>query len=483
MNLRALFSNAKPWNPRKAGRLAAGTFPAKRPQTGGSSICRTPVEWLAIQVPQSEQSSISIPMSFFHPSDGQSSSFNFTTTVLSSRNKLTRTGLARRLADARLAGNAKNIPIIAICHLSWNWVWQRPQQFLSRLAKTHPLLFVETHCSDVPQSGVIHKTVDGHPNIQLLEMHLPASRWHDGDFIDLERRRLLQQVTSESQGDFDRPILWINDPMAVKAFAGQLDECMVLYDCMDELSQFNGAPPTLIERERQLTALADLIFCGGRKMRDKRLPVNDNTHFYGTGVDCRHFGRAMDPGLPVHPDIAALTGPVLGYFGVIDERIDYDLLARLADVEPSWSIAMIGPFAKIDPATLPKRANLHWLGARTYEELPALTKGMDCCIMPFALNAATEFINPTKALEYMAAGKPVVATALDEVKSNFSDVCRIAENHHEFIAMCRKEIQSPSSSRIRKGLRLAADNTWEVIVAKMDGHIKDVLAARSPSFM
>ncbi|MEX1048217.1 MAG: glycosyltransferase [Akkermansiaceae bacterium] len=343
------------------------------------------------------------------------------------------------------------------------------------------MLFVETHRSEVAESVVHSRNVEDHPNITILEMHLPAHRWHDGNFIDLERRRMLQQVLSHAKGLFENAILWINDPMAVKAFAGQLGESMIVYDCMDELSQFSGAAPELIEREQELTRMADVIFCGGRKMRDKRLPTNGNTHFYGTGVDCRHFGRAMDPGLPIHPDIDSLPGPVLGYFGVIDERIDYELLALLADAEPAWSIVMVGPFAKIDPAAIPRRANLHWLGARSYAELPSLTKGMDLCMMPFALNAATEYINPTKALEYMAAGKAVVATALDEVRSNFSTVCRIARDSEDFISLCRREVASPSTARIRNGLRLASANTWEVIVSKMDGHIHDVLVSRLPA--
>lgn len=378
-----------------------------------------------------------------------------------------------------LEDHASSLPIIAICHLSWEWVWQRPQQFLSRLARTHPLLFVETHCSETDFPYVKMRTADGPCDITILEMHMPAKRWDDGHFIDMQRRRVLKQVLArDCGGKFSGAILWVNDPMAVISFAGQLEESMIVYDCMDELSQFAGAPPMLVERERVLTEMADVIFCGGRKMRDKRLGLNTNTHFYGTGVDCQHFGTAMDPQLPVHPDIADLAGPVLGYFGVIDERIDYELLAALADADPTWSIAMVGPFAKVDPQALPQRPNLHWLGGKSYAELPALTKGMDVCMMPFAQCAATEFINPTKALEYMAAGKPVVATALDEVKSNFAAASKIAHSHGEFLDHCRKQAAAPCAAMIRRGLKLAADNTWEAIVAKMDGHILDVFAAQ-----
>lgn len=369
-------------------------------------------------------------------------------------------------------------PIIAICHLNWDWVWQRPQQFLSRLADNHPVLFVETHCTQTHESYTRTRVALNHPAVTILEMHLSAERWHDGDFIDMERRRILQdRLAGEFAGIYDNAILWFNDPMAVIAFAGQLGERMIVYDCMDELTQFHGAPPMLHQRERLLTHGADLIFCGGRKMRDKRLPYNSNTHFYGTGVDCGHFGRALTKELEVDAEIAALPGPVLGYFGVVDERIDYTLLAALADAHSDWSIAMVGPIAKVDSNTLPQRDNLHWLGGRPYGRLPAMTKGFAVCLMPFALNAATEFINPTKALEYMAAGRPVVSTALDEVRTNFSSVSRVAGTHACFIKMCRREVDSPAGTRIRRGLELAAENTWEAITAKMEAHMEDVLSS------
>lgn len=383
-------------------------------------------------------------------------------------------------AEERASSAKKAQPIIAVCHLSWDWVWQRPQQFLSRLAKTHPVLFVETHCTQTPVTYTRTRTAKGHPGVTIIEMHLPADHWADGSFIDLERRRVLQdRLAGEFNGRFDKAILWFNDPMAVTSFAGHLGEDVIVYDCMDELSQFRGAPPALIKREHELVLKADVIFCGGRKMRDRRLPLNANTHFYGTGVDCDHFGEALSKHQPVDPDIAALPGPVLGYFGVIDERIDYPLLAAMADAHPEWSIAMVGPTAKVDPAELPQRPNIHWLGGRPYERLPAITKGFAVCLMPFAINAATEYINPTKALEYMAAGRPVVSTAINEVRSNFSTVCGVASDHAEFIKMCAREIKSPSNLRIQRGLNLAAENTWEAIAAKMEGHIEDVITSRA----
>jgi glycosyltransferase involved in cell wall biosynthesis len=376
-----------------------------------------------------------------------------------------------------------SFPIIALCHLSWDWVWQRPQQFLSRLARRHPVLFVETYCSDVPATRVEVRSVDGHPNVTRALMHLPAAQWEDGAFIDLERRRALQETLSGPlAGRFADPVLWFNDPMAVVAFAGHLAERAIVYDCMDELSQFRGAPPALLERERLLLRVADVVFCGGQKMRARRLPLNDNCHFFGTGVDVNHFGSALLAETPVPNEIARFGGvPVLGYFGVIDERIDYDLLAKLADVDPRWQIVMVGPVAKVDPAQFPQRPNLHWIGGRPYAALPGLTKGFSVCLMPFALNAATEFINPTKALEYMAAGRPVVSTALDEVRSNFRAVAHIANSHEEFIAHCTREATRPTQTRIEAGLELAKQNTWDAIIAQMEQHVAAVLTAANPA--
>lgn len=368
--------------------------------------------------------------------------------------------------------------MIAFCHLGWDWVWQRPQQYLSRFARRRKVLFVETYCAEVPETRVDLRTPEGHPNVTVLQMHLPAARWHDGNFIDAERRRALKATLArELRGEFKHPILWFNDPMAVTAFAGQLGEQAIVYDCMDELSQFKDPHPALLQRERELLEVADVVFCGGQKMRQKRLPVNPNTHFFGTGVDCAHFGAALEPDLPVAPEITALGGaPVLGYFGVIDERIDYSLLAKLADARRDWHVMMVGPTAKVDPAEFPQRPNLHWIGGRSYAQLPALTKGFSACLMPFALNAATEYINPTKALEYMAAGRPVVSTPLEEVRLNFRSVARIARTHREFIELCESEVEKPSVARIQRGLKLAAANTWEQNIAKMELHIAEVLA-------
>jgi glycosyltransferase involved in cell wall biosynthesis len=177
--------------------------------------------------------------------------------------------------------------------------------------------------------------------------------------------------------------------------------------------------------------------------------------------------------------LAGLKKPVLGYFGVVDERLDYELIGRLADANADWSVVIIGPALKVEDMPLPQRPNLHWLGQQPYADLPAFCKGLDVCLMPFALNDATEYINPTKALEYMATGRMVVSSAVPDVVRNFGAVVRVAKNHDDFIAHCRKAIEAPESDRIRQGLRMAEENTWERIVGRLEEHVEEVLAATS----
>jgi glycosyltransferase involved in cell wall biosynthesis len=160
---------------------------------------------------------------------------------------------------------------------------------------------------------------------------------------------------------------------------------------------------------------------------------------------------------------------------VIDERIDYELLSKLADAEPGWSIVMVGPVTKVEESALPKRSNIHWLGRRDYTELPAYAKAFDVCLMPFARNEATEYINPTKSLEYMATGRMIVSSDVPDVVSNFGGVVRIAESHEAFIALCREVTRVPDPGAIERGLAMAAENTWENIVAQMENHIAAVL--------
>jgi glycosyltransferase involved in cell wall biosynthesis len=391
------------------------------------------------------------------------------------KNALTLNGTAPRNKSI-----PSNYPIIVHSHLRWDWVWQRPQQFLSRLAARHRILFVEGPQvveGDIKPCFKFREELEG----RLIVMHtvFPAARFNDGAWVDSERRRLLKEALSGPlRGKFDQPVQWFYDPMAVAAHVGYFNEIATVYDCMDELSQFKFAPPELIKRERELLDKADVVFAGGRKMWESKSRFNSNCHFYGCGVDIEHFGTARDPKTRWPADVADIEGPVLGYFGVVDERLDYDLIGRLAKANPNWTVVIVGPVCKVDAAQFPQEPNLRWMGGRDYSELPAYTKRFDVCLMPFALNEATEYINPTKALEYMAAGKPIVSTPVSDVVRNFGSVVQLAYNADEFIAACTTMLSVPQNAVIGRGLQMAADNTWDAIVAKLEGHIADALTAK-----
>ncbi len=379
---------------------------------------------------------------------------------------------------------SSSYPIIVHCHLRWEGVWQRPQQFLSRISQRHKILFVEGPILHETDAAPTYELIEvpQYPNVTVMRTHFPASRFQNGAWVDAERLRLLQEaMRNELKGAFDEPVQWFYDPMAAPCFVGKLNERAVVYDCMDELSQFKFAPPELRAREKTLLAAADVVFAGGRKMWLSKSKQNDNAHFYGCGVDVKHFAKARAKETEIPADVASLKQPILGYFGVVDERLDYELIAKLADANRDWSVVMVGPVVKVDPASLPKRENIHWLGRREYAQLPNYTKAFDVCMMPFALNEATEYINPTKALEYMATAKPIVSTAVPDVVSNFGEVVSIAISPDCFVEMCERALANPDEEAIERGLKMADNNQWEAIVAKLEGHIEDVLKKKTPA--
>lgn len=388
----------------------------------------------------------------------------------------------RSPTNAAVTGPARNghfrkdFPIIVHCHLCWDWVWQRPQQFLSRLSKTHKVLFVETVGPDANLAApfATYRQPEDFQNITILRLQFPCWQWQDGARVDRERRRLVQEfLQGPLQGQFEHPVQWFYDPMAVTAFAGRMGEVLTVYDCMDELSKFKGAPPDIVTRERELLGRADVVFTGGRKLLESKSQHHDNCHFYGCGVDWRHFGRARESGASIPDDVAGLPKPVYGFFGVVDERMDYELVAKLADANPDGSVVVVGPAIKVDPKDFPQRPNLHWLGGRSYDVLPMYCKAFDVCIMPFALNEATEFINPTKALEYMATGRPVVSTPVADVVRNFGSVVKIGRTAGEFLALCRSAYTDPDHVAIAGGLSMAQNNSWESIVAQLENRIEE----------
>ena len=356
---------------------------------------------------------------------------------------LPNTGVPAPLSSTPTPGNAMTT-LIVFSHLRWNFVYQRPQQLLSRLATRHPVLFVEE-----PMPGATHavlETLSPCDGVVVLRPHLTglAPGFHD-DHIPQLQELLAAYLDASTIGDY---WLWFYTPMAMPLAAG-LSPTGVVYDCMDELSAFRHAPRQLLQRESALLQSADLVFTGGQSLYESKRGRHPRVHCFPSSVDAAHF--APPPGeFADHEAQAGLAHPRLGYCGVIDERIDLDILAALADAHADWQIVAVGPVVKIDPATLPQRPNIHWLGQRGYEELPALIGGWDVCLMPFALNEATRYISPTKTLEYMAAGRPVVSTPIRDVVGPYAGVVAIADGSRAFVEACEAVLALGSAEQARQ---------------------------------
>ncbi|WP_437774601.1 glycosyltransferase [Sorangium sp. So ce1097] len=277
--------------------------------------------------------------------------------------------------------------------------------------------------------------------------------------------------------DIRQPILWFYTPMSLP-IAADVEPSLVVYDCMDELSAFRGAPPMLRERERELFARADLVFTGGQSIYEAKRAHHRSVHAFPSSVDAAHFALAReattDPA-----DQRDIQRPRLGFFGVIDERLDVELVARVADERPDFQLVMLGPVVKIDPATLPQRQNIHWLGQKSYQDLPAYLGGWDVAIMPFALNEATRFISPTKTLEYLAAGKPVVSTAIRDVVTPYGDkeAVHIADAS-SFVAAVEAALAQPTEARLAIADAMVSATSWDKTWRSMSKLMADALQAK-----
>ncbi len=373
------------------------------------------------------------------------------------------------------------VGLIVHSHLRWDFVWQRPQQILSRIARDNPVLFVEEPLLLDDASAPSLDLSMPHDGVFRAVPRLPRSvgeRYDEG--IAVIRELVSAALTRPPlAGRFGRTVQWFYTPMPAPEMLGAFDEEGVVYDCMDELAKFRFAPADIGRRERLLLSRADIVFTGGRRLHEAKSRFHDDVHFFGCGVDARHFAAARSTSTVVPADAASLPRPVLGYFGVVDERLDYELLRAVATARPDWTLLMIGPVVKVDPAELPRGANIHWLGQRRYEELPAYVKGFDVCLMPFALNEATEFINPTKTLEYMAAGRPIVSTPVPDVVRNFGDIVHVVRGADEMIAAVGTALAHPDEARLEAGLARASEASWESTVRRMRELMAAAIGARA----
>lgn len=377
----------------------------------------------------------------------------------------------RHLEGEAPASSTAGAPaLVVFSHLRWDFVWQRPQHLLTRLACGRRVIVVEEPMH-AKVARPVAEVLDPMLNVQILRVHTALD---EPGFSDAQMKAIapLLDAHLEAEGIRDYSA-WFYTPMALPLLDG-LSPRAVIYDCMDELSAFAKAPPQLLEREAALLGRAHVVFTGGPSLYEAKRGRHANVHCLPSSVDLAHFAQGADPAL-THPEMRSLRHPRLGFFGVIDERLDTGLVGELAAAHPEWEICMVGPVVKIDPASLPQAPNLHWFGQRSYAELPRFLAGWNVALLPFAMNEATRFISPTKTLEYMAAGKPVVSTPVHDVARLYGGAVRIAEGAGDFIAACEAAMAETGSVRLAREkamCRLVTATSWDQTAATMRARIE-----------
>ncbi len=354
-------------------------------------------------------------------------------------------------------GSSSEPDLICFSHLRWHFVTQRPQHLLTRCARDRRVFFWEEPFRDADERSAGIPTLEvmqEQEKLWVLRPHLPGA----GD-ADAMQRELLTQFMAEFH--VAHSVRWYYTPMAL-AFTDGLEPEATVYDCMDELSGFLGAPPELQSREQMLFELADVVFTGGMSLYEAKRKQHANVHAFPSSIDVPHFARAKD--VTEDPsDQAGIPHPRAGFFGVLDERFDSALVAEVARLRPETHFIFLGPVVKIDPATLPQGENVHYLGGKNYDELPEYLAGWDVALLPFALNASTRFISPTKTPEYLAAGKPVVSTAIHDVISGYGNpgLVAIAHTPEEFAAALDRAMEPPTEAWQKAVAEKLATSSWD----------------------
>ena len=349
--------------------------------------------------------------------------------------------------------------LVVLSHLRWVFVWQRPQQLISRLARTRRTWFVEEPWATVVGPPTLRTEQQGDVTRVWLDVH-GESEWHVP--FDDPRATGYADALAELLGPpAGGRTVWLYTPMALP-LARALQPSLLVYDVMDDLAAFAKASPDMKRLQRETLAAADVVFTGGRSLQRSVERERADAHLFPSGVEVEHFSVARDPG--------SLRGrPVAGYTGVIDERLDLELIAGLAAELPDWEIQLVGPvIEKIDPASVPRAPNIAYFGKQPYERLPELMGRFDVALMPFALNEATRSISPTKTLEYLAAGLPVVSTRIADVVADHADVVELADDAASFAAACRRALDHDPAAHAERVASLLHERQWDTIATRMD---------------
>ena len=354
--------------------------------------------------------------------------------------------------------------LFCFSHLRWDFVFQRPQHLLTRAAKTFDVIFFEEPIFEETCRAHlnVHDTKEG---VTVVTPKLP--RGLCASEVVMTQRRLLNMLIASRP---TKPtIAWYYTPMALQ-FTAHLDFDCVVYDCMDELSNFKNAPVYLRELEAELFLQADIVFTGGNALFEAKRQKHQNIHAFPSSIDRGHFAKARSTsGISDPPDQKGIAHPRVGFFGVIDERINMDLLAEVARKCPNYQFVILGPVVKIDSATLPTASNIHWLGQKDYSELPHYMAHWDAGFMPFAINDATRFISPTKTPEFLAAGIPVVSTPIEDVVKSWAKpgLVSIAANATQMSAEIDRALRVDQSLWMKRVDLALASMSWDQTFAAM----------------
>ena len=355
----------------------------------------------------------------------------------------------------------KTRDLLCFSHLRWNFVYQRPQHLLNRAAQNYRIWFIEEPIwSTETRMNVCQQS----EHLTILVPHLPHGTSPE-EALRLQRQLLDEFMQRERIGDF---IAWYYTPMAL-LFSEHLRPSLTVYDCMDELSAFWGAPKQLLDQEKLLINRADLVFTGGYSLFEAKQNRHPHVFAFPSSIDFAHFSAARRT-QPDPTDQRPLPGPRIGFSGVIDERFDHKLLSELALRRPDWQFVIIGPIVKIDKALLPKSENVHYLGMKAYKELPAYFGNWDVAMLPFALNDSTRFISPTKTPEYLAAGLPVVSTPIRDVVRTYGteDFVQIADTAEDFETAIELALTKKHPGNWSAIDAFLAENSWDRTWSEMN---------------
>jgi UDP-galactopyranose mutase len=364
--------------------------------------------------------------------------------------------------------------LVCLSHLRWDFVFQRPQHLMTRFASERRVFFVEEPIFDADRPRL---TVRRDGGVQVVVPHLPAAMKADVRLSYSAQRELLRRLCDEWR--IDRPVCWYYTPMALN-FSRTLPAAAIVYDCMDELSAFKNAPAELLSLEEELFERADIVFTGGHSLQEAKRTRHPRVYPFPSSVDVAHFAKART--IEHEPeDQAAIPHPRVGFFGVIDERMDLDLLGQLAESHPDWHLVMLGPVVKISEDSLPKLPNIHYLGMKKYDELPAYLSGWEVALLPFAMNESTKFISPTKTPEYLAAGCKVVSTPVRDVVRPYGEqrMVHIASTAAEFGDAIQRALDDADAEWRTRVDRYLGQLSWDRTWADMRTLVEDALRRRA----